>query len=512
MIPLVTTQSIRNLDLAATKGDPQAGFTLMLQAGHALARCIVELQAKHNLARVVFLCGKGHNGGDGLVAAVELSRSGVDADVFTMQAPPDDSADSVLKRTWNYFHQAHLKSKCWSFEHLPKGPFLVVDCVLGTGARSGHSNHPMIKWLAGFAGVVLQADFPSVLVLEEHDLQKRQGLFYTLEFGMRRIESLYPNQSVSYGKIYGASLEYKLPSNNEYAPAVAYLHEPKDVSQTLPTPPVGCDKRSRGVLWAGVGSLGMWGAQKYVVDAAYACGCGLVKVGSPASEAKHILTPQAVHSDLVPEAMVQNPNEVLKGCNAFVLGPGMGNVAGAWVRDWFLQAPIPGVFDADALNALAYTGGVPQNMGAMRVLTPHLREAKRLWPEIPSTWKERLDWCKQIAQSLHIVLVLKDQPVICALPNGKCFVYPYANPALAKAGTGDVLSGLLGALLAQEQTLESVLNGVWLHCACGVEAAHLKGVFSVEPKDITRQLPKVLFKLGVAAMPVHLEDNLWNPN
>jgi len=196
----------------------------------------------------------------------------------------------------------------------------------------------------------------------------------------------------------------------------------------------------------------------------------------------------------------------LKPFQAVAVGPGLGEtrlpLLELLLRDW---AGIPWVIDADGLNALAEMGveRLPEN-GIQAILTPHLGEFRRLFPGIPLG--DRIEAAQRAAAQSGAVVVLKGARTVIASPTGECWVNPESTPALARGGSGDVLTGLIGGLVARRtaqvgrpleiaELLSCACAGVWWHAQAAIQLARERGLTGVDPAHLAEHLPKALQSL-----------------
>lgn len=222
--------------------------------------------------------------------------------------------------------------------------------------------------------------------------------------------------------------------------------------------------------------------------AALRSGAGLVTVAAAESERPAVTA-------LAPELMTQSLPDETAGKDVIAIGPGLGCAAEhvEFVRRIFAVSPLPMVVDADGLNALA--GSAFRGLGPMRVLTPHPGEMSRL-TGIPAMeiQADRARAARALASDRGVVVVLKGQRTLTAMPDGRLFVNPTGTPAMATAGSGDILTGLIAGLLAQHSanTESALLAAIWLHGRAGELAAAELTEKCVTATDLIRYIPEAI--------------------
>ncbi|MEX2430969.1 MAG: NAD(P)H-hydrate dehydratase, partial [Dehalococcoidia bacterium] len=241
--------------------------------------------------------------------------------------------------------------------------------------------------------------------------------------------------------------------------------------------------------------------------AAYRTGAGLVTLAAPEGAYRLVggLLPEQVHLPL-PEtddgflspAGANLARAALEGSAGAIIGPGLGNSESVqrFLQDLLLSGPLatPLVIDADALNALAQTYGWSGLLKAQAVLTPHPGEMSRLLRiSIPEIERDRIGVARRAASEWGQVVVLKGAHTTVAAPDGRITVSPFANPALATAGTGDVLSGIIGALMGQGATpYDAAVAGVHIHGTAGERVRADTGDTGLLASDLLPQIPQAI--------------------
>jgi NAD(P)H-hydrate epimerase len=417
------------------------------------------------------VCGKGNNGADGLVAARRLSAWGVRAGVFRLAEGID------TPRLVRELARADL----------------AIDAMFGTGLR-GPLTGPAVavaEALEEEAVPVLAVDIPSGV----------DGLTGAVAGPAVRavvtvcMAALKPGVLLEPGASHAGDLEVA-DIGVDPGPARLWVTEEADVAAWLPPRPVESHKWSVGGVFVVAGSEGMTGAANLVSRAALRAGAGIVVCGLPGEAAQRASGGEVITRSLPATATgaLDEPaaKEVLDGLERFaalVVGPGLGTSEAtvAAVRSLVADAPAPLVLDADGLNALA---GAPEALRARpapSLLTPHAGEYARLAGE--PVGEDRVDAARRLAERAGAVVLLKGTRTVVAAPDGRAAVNVTGGPWLATAGTGDVLSGILGALLARGLApFEAAAAGAYLHGRAGDAAGHA-GLLA---GDLVEALPAVL--------------------
>ncbi len=416
MIPVVTPEEMRCID----EDSPEPAGVLVQRAGVAVARHALHMVGGGYGRRVVVVAGKGNNGADGRAAAERLRRNGARVRVFDVTGAP---------------------------ERLPPCD-LVVDAAFGTGF-AGEYRAPDPG-----GAPVLAVDIPSGV----------DGLTGEAGSGAVRATSTVTFAALKPGLVLGLGPERTGPVELvdiglDVSRARIHLVQDEDAGASLPRRSRESHKWRSAVLVV-AGSPGMMGAPVLVSRAALRAGAGYVNLGVPGAALERMPSGSEVVGRALPSE--DWATEVLRDSGRFkavVVGPGMGRGEGtlAEVRRLLAESPVPLVVDGDALAA------VDGPLGAEAVLTPHAGEYERLTGSPPGP--DRLDGARSLAARLNAVVLLKGPTTVIASPEGDALLSVTGDSRLATAGTGDVLSGVIAAFMAQ---------GMDAMRAAGV-AAHVHG-------------------------------------
>jgi len=475
--PLLTAAEMRAVDAWAidTKGVPS--LDLMERAGEGLARVTAQRAPE---GRIAIVCGKGNNGGDGLVAARLLRDAGRDVDVLAVW--PTESLEGDAREQLRRLPGA--APAVFDAGRLD-GADAIVDALLGTGT-TGAPREPaaaVIEAIVAAGAPVVAADVPSGVDASTGEVAgPAVRAVATATFHCAK-----PGLWIEPGKSHAGEvhvIDISIPSGAPAAPEIGLIGGA--VLAGVPRRTAGSTKFTSGTVVVIGGSTGLTGAPAMSALAAMRSGAGYVTVAAPAElelaftarllEAMTIGLPAAggaLTADAVEPALT-----AIGRADAVVLGPGLSRHEGAqaFARAIFERIDVPLVIDADGLNALAgvFPDRLPQR-SAPTVLTPHAGELGRLLDvESAEIARHRLGYARDAAASSGAIVVLKGDDTLVVEPSGRVAISRGGAPALATAGTGDVLSGVTAAMLAKGLAPE--------HAACAAVHAHvLAGRLAAEP-------------------------------
>ena len=493
--PLPDAQLMRATDAWAIEQKRIPSLELMERAGEGLARVIAE----HVPAgRIAVVCGKGNNGGDGLVAARLLRAAGREVDVLLVWPAQwlSEDATAMLQRLPGpepVAYDAALLGRAHG----------IVDALLGTGS-SGAPKDPVAGVIADINGArakVVAADVPSGVDASTGEVAG-EAIRAAATAAFHRAK---PGLWIAPGKAYAGAVsvvDIGIPGGAPGEADAALVNG--GVMRDMPRRGTDSTKFTSGNVVVIGGSRGLTGAPCMAALAAMRAGAGYVTVAAPASlelsftvrllEAMLVGLPED-DGALSPEAL-EPAVKAIGRADAVVLGPGLGRTAGAQalVRELIGRVDVPLVIDADGLNALA---GRLEDLRHRRwptVLTPHAGELGRLL-EVDSqdVAARRLHHATAAAARSKALVVLKGDDTLVVAPAGRVAISRGGAPALATAGTGDVLSGVIGAMLAKGlRAPHAACAGVYAHLRAGQLAAAPHGPDGVIASDVIAALPAAL--------------------
>jgi len=505
---ITTAAEMREIDRATTQRFGVPSLTLMENAGSAIADFILEHYADAN--RIAVVCGKGNNGGDGFVVARKLHRAGRVAEVLLLAVPADLRGDALAM-----------------FERLPLPPIivknqqelqaesarsmancdLVVDAILGTGFQ------PPVKGLYADAIAainrrgkpVVAVDIPSGADSDAMTEQSGQGIARAdaiVTFTAPRPAHVFGN--LTRGPIVVAPIGS--PPEAIVSKLSLEVTTPRDFAVLLAPRPRDSNKGMYGHVLIVGGSLGKSGAAAMAGMAALRAGCGLSTVATPGSVlasvagfAAELMTEPLPETDTGSIAMgtIESGRfqQLVKSADVVAIGPGIGRNTETveFVHEAVRETKVPLVIDADGLNA--FQGHTDLLDGSKRplVLTPHPGEMSRLADiSVKEVQANRLEVARKFAREHHLILVLKGNRTVIALPDGTAWINPTGNPGMATGGTGDVLTGMTAGIIGQMQNdiARAAVAAVYMHGLAGDIAAESMGEHSLVATDLLGALPE----------------------
>lgn len=507
---LVTAAQMRAIDRETIDKFGIPGATLMENAGHGIAELMLsDLIDSPESTQVAVFCGKGNNGGDGFVIARYLHEAGVKVKTYFIGPTEKLTADSKLNL--NRAREAGVRlTEVSSLDQLPVDldADFVVDALLGTGFSGTPEGlvAGLIEYINFQNGLVVAVDMPSGLSADTGAAEGAvvtAGCTYTL--GLPKI-GLYlsPGREIA-GEV--TVIDIGLPENVIAQQELnTTLITPELIAELLPYRKPDGHKGDFGRLLLVAGSTGLTGAAVLAAQAAARSGCGLIKVAAPAS-VQPILAVKLTEVMTIPLPEVSRKGALaLRGLgeirkyvaqhDALVIGPGIGthHETRELMQRLIPKLICPTIVDADAVNAFEGASDLlKQRDGASElVLTPHPGEYARLTgAEVSDNIADKIESLLQTAREFSAVVVLKGSPTLVADSQGACYLNPTGNSGMATGGSGDVLSGMIGSLLAQGLSpLDASLCGVYLHGRAGDLAAEHLTQRAMIAGDIVTYLPE----------------------
>ncbi|MBB6628795.1 NAD(P)H-hydrate dehydratase [Nocardioides sp. KIGAM211] len=449
---------------------------LMQRAAAGLAYAVLDLLGSAYGRRVRLLVGSGDNGGDALYAGALLARRGCAVEAVLLSETPHAAGLAALRAAGGVVCPTTRPgaSSGTRGDAGDRGvrPDVVVDGIVGIGGRPG-LRPDAVAALDGLDGVpVVAVDVPSGVDVDSGELAgPHVTADLTVTFGTHKVAHLADPAAAACGAVHLVDLGLDLP-----APALEAL-QPDDVAALLPRPAPDAQKYSRGVVGLRAGSATYPGAALLCAGGAATGLCGMVRYVGDETVARQV---REAHPEIVGEGRVQ----------AWVVGPGGGEQAGEALSA-ALADGVPLVVDADALQHVDGPLGVPA------VLTPHAGElARMLDVERDEVEEAPLAHVSRAAEQYDAVVLLKGRHTLVATPDGRVRATTTGVPWLATAGAGDVLSGLVGALLAAGLTpYDAASVGSWLHGAAATVASSggpvVAGQVAGAVAAVVRALPDV---------------------
>jgi hydroxyethylthiazole kinase-like uncharacterized protein yjeF len=513
---LVTSEVMRDLDNACIQGLGISGQRLMENAGVGTVRFIEREIWPPAGKRVTVVCGKGNNGGDGFVIARELRARGAAVDVYLVGRRDDVSGDARanLDRlgAGGVVELADGRAAGSLVESMSKSD-LLVDAVFGTGFQGvpmGLSG-TVIGQMNLCGRPVLAVDVPSGLNATtgnaEGDCVRAT---WTCTMGLsKKGFYLHPGRELV-GKLCVIDIGIP-PKAFEMVPVRENVLTAREAAALLPARAPDGHKGTFGTVVVIAGSVGYTGAAALASMAALRSGAGLVILGVPESlndimETKltEVITRPLPETPARALASAAAPHirGMLASVDALAIGPGIGRDPDtqALVRTILDEVAVPCVIDADGLNAITPRQAGARKGDAPLVLTPHPGEASRLSGHaVADVLARREDVAREIAVASRAAVVLKGAGTVVADPGGEVYLNPTGNDGLASGGTGDVLTGVVAALLARRvRALEAGALSAYVHGLAGDLAAAEKGHIGMVAGDVLDLLPSAFREIEAA--------------
>lgn len=509
MKPIATAAEMREIDRLTIEEDGLPGIALMENAGRGISNEILNRFPRLASGRVVIVIGKGNNGGDGLVVARQLLGAGIEPLVFSVGEPDKLKGDALTN--WQVWQASGRRAFVIESENdlrelltVLSQATVVVDALLGTGVRGAPRGlfAPVIKAINGCAAFAVAVDVPSGLDADSGQVELAVRADLTVTMAAPKTGLFLPPGYGYVGELVTVPigvLPGRFDSLNTFYAEVA------DVAAFFTPPAADAHKYQRGSVTVLAGCRDYSGAAGLTCLGAGKSGAGLVKLLTTTA-ALSFVKPRLLgitSFELPDEAGFISPFGVeialaqLNQASAAVIGPGLGNdeTVGAALREILPGVRVPVVVDADGLNttSLERIATIP----APKVITPHSGEAARLLGRSSEeVQQDRLGKVRELALRSGGVALLKGYRSIVAAPDGRACFIPTGDWRMAVAGSGDVLAGMLGALLARGgEPFEAAIAAAWLHGLAGELAAKTIGDWSVSAEDIIDAIPLVIGQL-----------------
>jgi ADP-dependent NAD(P)H-hydrate dehydratase / NAD(P)H-hydrate epimerase len=515
---IVSAQEMRTIDRTTCERYGLPSLTLMENAGTAVAEFV--LARYSSAARVVILCGKGNNGGDGFVAARILHERGKKVQVILLADPGDLRGDAAAM-------YARLGAPALAVhfgQELKTDPVrsllqvdVLVDAVLGTGFK------PPVTGLYAEAIAVMNArrtpivavDIPSGSDADSIGPQARPQ-----SAAIARADAIVtftaPRPAHVFGLLTaGPTLVADIGSPDEAIVSSLQLNAitARDIAEFVSPRPAESNKGNYGHVLIVGGSLGKSGAAAMSGMAALRAGAGLSTVATAKSA---LATVAGFHPELMTEPLSETDagtissralahiEDLGKGKSVLAVGPGISRnpETSELVRNLVINAHTPIVLDADGLNAFENRAAELNGKGRTLVITPHPGEMARLAGiSIPEVQKDRLGIARKFARERDLIVVLKGHRTLVVQPDGEAWVNTTGNPGMSTGGTGDILTGMVSGMIAQhpKDVFKSVCAAVHLHGLAGDVMRERVGEHSLVATDLLTGLPEAFQRTRLAA-------------
>ncbi len=520
---ILTATEMQRIDRLTSEQFGVPSLTLMENAGRAVVEFLTERFSPLSSQEIVILCGRGNNGGDGMVVARLLREQGLKPRVLLFSVPEKvqgDAAANLERLSATGAPEIVANLEAWQKGQLENAT-LVIDALLGTG---------LSKPLEGFLMEVVRdvnerlrkahivaVDLPSGIFADSGALAGESIRAHaTVTFTAPKMAHVFPPACERVGEWVVRPIGTPRKALEGDASLKLNMTCPEDLAWLAQPRKAQAHKGDFGHVLILAGSVGKMGAAALAARAALRAGAGLVTVATPksalpiiASLGMEFMTEPLPETDAGTVSLRSfdygRLDKLVEGKTALALGPGIGTVleTAEFVRTAVNRYDLPLVLDADGLNAFAHCMPAFRASGGYEspaVLTPHPGEMSRLTGQPTAEIQaRRVETAREFAAKYRVHLVLKGYRTVSAAPNGQAWVNPTGNPGMATGGTGDVLTGLLAGLLAQhsERTAAEVVAGaVYLHGLAGDFAARELGQASLIAGDLIEALPRAFKSLA----------------
>ena len=514
MQKVVTAGEMQAIDRSAIEDYGIPGQILMENAGLAVASLIHENVPDLLEKKVVIVCGKGNNGGDGFVIARHLFIDGITVDVLLMGRRQQLKSDARVNADIAFkmgipIHEVTEKNLT-TYNHLFRHSHIIVDALFGTGLSkpAGGLHEKVIKKINASKKYVVSVDIPSGIDSDSGHLigpHIKADITAALAL-LKRSHLLFPAaESIGEVQILDISIPPEAVDHQEVS--VAWL-EFEDVQSLIPKRPTNTHKGEYGHTLVVAGSKGKGGAAGLTGLAALRAGSGLVTLAVPESchralefnplETMSVSLPETKSGCLSTKA-IDTILKSLKGKNVLAIGPGLSTEKETvqLLESLLPQVECPLVIDADGINALGKNKTLIDRIQAETILTPHPKEMSRLsgW-NVQDILDHRIERTREFAQEHEVTLLLKGARTLVAYAEGTVLINPTGNPGMATAGSGDVLTGLIAGLVSQGLNAPSATAaGAFIHGMAGDLYAEAHHEVPLIASDLLNNIPKAIKRI-----------------
>ncbi len=488
--------SIKKLDAYTIEHEPIASIDLMERAAIALAEAVS--QKWGNETPVTVFAGPGNNGGDALAVARILSEKEYAVEVFLFNIKGRLSADCQINKE-RIEEKTNVKLHEITTQFVPPlltPAHLVIDGLFGSGLNKPLSGGfaAVVKYLNSSSATIVSIDMPSGLMGEENTFNVKSNIIhanYTFSLQLPKLAFLFAENAEFVGQ--WELVDIKLsPEAIERTETNYEILEEQEIRSLIKPRKRFAHKGNFGHALLIAGSKGMAGASILSAKACLRSGVGLLTIHAP-------LCNNDVLQTTVPEAIVHT--DACETCfavpvdadeyQAIGIGPGLGKdeETESALLEQLERCQTPLVLDADALNILANHRHALAHLPKNSILTPHPKELERLVGKCQDSY-ERLNKACELAQNSHVYIILKGAYSAIITPQKKCYFNSTGNPGMATGGSGDVLTGIILALLAQGYSSEAAAKiGTYIHGLSGDIAQREVGTIGLIASDIITYLP-----------------------
>ncbi|MCP2605053.1 NAD(P)H-hydrate dehydratase [Candidatus Aminicenantes bacterium AH-873-B07] len=509
---ILTSKEMKKIDNITINEIGIPGCVLMENAGIQIYKAIKKKFPELKKEKISIIAGPGNNGGDGLVVARHLFNEGIKPEIYLLASREKVKGDAginlkIAEKIGLKIQEVNSE-KIWNI-HKEKisNSTLIIDAIFGTGLTRPVEGlfKRVIEDINEIKAFKIAIDIPSGLSSDTYQIIGpcvKADLTVTL--GAPKIAHIFPPTEEYIGELIIADISIP-PFLFENKNLKLELIDKNAIISCFEPRKKDTHKGTYGHLFILAGSLGKTGAAIMAGKSALKIGAGLVTIGTPQSCLPIIARSMM---ELMTEPLAETEKKTLsekaleevlilsKDKDALLIGPGITTHPSTsnLILNILEKIDKPVVIDADGLNILASRPEVLKNVKNNIVLTPHPGEFARLLKKTTKEiLKNKIEYTREFATKYNVYLVLKGYKTLIATPEGNVFVNPTGNPGMATAGSGDVLSGILGGLIIQQKNfLNAILAGIYVHGLSGDIASQKIGEKSLIARDLITYLPKAI--------------------
>ncbi len=496
---ILTSEQIKAVDQYTILNEPISSIDLMERAAHTFTQALIKKFSSSTPVKI--FAGPGNNGGDALAIARILSERGYNIDVYLFNPQGKLSENCIINKerlTAIESVRFHEIKDQFNPPELNKND-LIIDGLFGSGLNRPLSGGfaSVVKYINSSPSTIVSIDIPSGLMCEDNTGNIPEFIIkadITFTFQMPKLAFLFSDNDSYLGQIEVLNIHLNQEGiqkqNSPYS-----ITEQEELRPYIKPRRKFSHKGTFGHALLIAGKYCMAGASVLAAKACLRSGAGLITVNGPKCN-RNILqssVPEAIYYCDPDENRFTTPMSYIEKYSALAIGPGIGTeeiTAQAMIEQIQRCRQIPMVIDADAINILSEHKDWISLLPKKAILTPHPKEMERILGKCSNCF-ERLSKAKELAIRQQIFIVLKGAYTVIIDTDGKCRFNPTGNPGMATGGSGDVLTGIILALLAQGYDVDKACSlAVYIHGLAGDLAAQEKGEISLVANDIIEYLPK----------------------
>ncbi|NMM49615.1 NAD(P)H-hydrate dehydratase [Marinigracilibium pacificum] len=487
MIKILSAEQTREADQYTIKNEPINSIDLMERASTAFCEWFMgEFPGKSNIHIVT---GKGNNGGDGLAIARMLNEHGYRVSLYLISEKGSEDFNKNYDRI-----AGKLNVHIWDGNPEFESGGILIDALFGSGLDRPIEGQyaEIVQAINNYEGLVVSVDMPSGVYADKPvDSENVVKASHTVSFQLPKLSFFMAENETYVGEWHYVDIGLN-KSFIDHSKSFYHLVTLEDVRHCLKKPSKFAHKGNMGRIMIVGGAQGKMGAAVLSAKAALRSGAGLLTCYVPAGGLSIIQTAVPESMALVSSFLDYHVEEVsFDGLDAVGIGPGLGTEEQTALafRKWIKQLTVPAVIDADGLNILSSDLSLLKDLPTGTILTPHPKEFSRLAGDSKNSF-ERIEKARQFAIDHKVVIVLKGAHTAVCDADGSVYFNSTGNPGMATGGSGDVLTGIITALLGQGyEPKKAAILAVFVHGLAGDEAAEDLGIISMIASDIVDYLP-----------------------